>query len=128
MKPDGMLVEPAYIQNAHHDVTSKGGADVFAEFSQAEPALACFIQESLAVIAGKLALAGAPTEVVQGQNADVLSLLLTCVEAQRRGHYELWKDTMTGTRLAQLDKTFKPRPARRRKKSQPTDEQDTTTN
>lgn len=48
----------------------------------------------------------------------MLALVLTCVQALRRGHYELWKDSMVGTRLAQLDETFQAPPKRRRKRAQ----------
>jgi hypothetical protein len=118
MKPDSMLVEPAHIISARQAVAAKGGAEALGEFGQAEPALASFIGESLAAVAGKLSLSGAPTEVVQGSHEEVLGVLLTCVQALRLGHYELWKDTSTGTRLAQLDPTLRPKPRQRRKKPQ----------
>jgi hypothetical protein len=51
-------------------------------------------------------------------NPETLTLVLTCVQALRRGHYELWKDSMTGIRLDQLDPALRPRPRRRRKKSE----------
>jgi hypothetical protein len=116
MKPDGMLVEPAHIFNARQDIATKGSAAALAEFGQAEPALASFIYETLATVAGKLSLSGAPTELVQGSHEDMLALVLTCVQALRRGHYDLWKDTVTGTRLAQLDDSFGAPRKRRRKK------------
>jgi hypothetical protein len=113
-----MLVEPDYILSARQDIASKGNAGALVEIGQAEPALASFILEMLASVAGKLSLSGAPTEVVQGSHEEVLTTILTCLQAQRRGHYELWRDTMTGTRLAQLDETFRP-PAKRRRKKNP---------
>jgi hypothetical protein len=117
MKPDGMLVEPEHIVRANQDVSGKGGAEALAELGQLEPALASFLGEGLATIAGKLALSGAPTPLVQGAHEDLLALALTCVQALRRGHYDLWKDSMTGTRLAHIDPAFRARPRRRRKKS-----------
>ncbi len=120
MKPDSMLVEPAHIISARQAVAAKGGAEALGNFGQAEPALASFIHESLATVAGKLSLSGAPTELVQGAHEDVLGIVLTSVQALRHGHYELWKDTVTGTRLAQIDKTFRAAPRRRRKKDQDT--------
>jgi hypothetical protein len=54
----------------------------------------------IATGAGKLALAGAPTEVVQGVYHDVLTIVLTGIQALRRGHFELWKDTMAGSPLS----------------------------
>ena len=115
MKPDSMIVEPEYLLHARQDIAHSGAGEALAAVGQLEPALASFIHESLATIAGKLALAGAPTELVQGSNEDVLAVVLTCVQAQRRAHYELWKDQMTGTRLAQLYDEFR-KPARRPRK------------
>jgi hypothetical protein len=116
MKPDSMLVEPEHIVSAGQDVATKGNGQSLTEFAQTEPALASFIYERLAVVAGKLCLSGAPTELVQGSHEDVLAVVLTCVNAMRRGHYALWKDCMVGTRMAQLDKTFQAPPKRRRNK------------
>src|SRR5262245_33736186 len=112
MKPGSMLVGPEHIIGARQEVAAKGSSQALSEFAQTEPALASFIYEGLAVVAGKLSLSGAPTELVQGSHEDVLAVVLTCVQAMRRGHYALWKDTVTGTRLAQ------PKPRRRRKKDQ----------
>ena len=67
--------------------------------------------------AGRLTLAGAPTPLVQAAHEEVLALILTCVESQRRGHYEYWKDSMSGTRPDQLDDA--PKPRRKRKKKEP---------
>jgi hypothetical protein len=116
MKPDSMLVEPEHIISARQDVSTKGGGEVLNEIASTEPALASFIYEGLATVAGKLCLSGAPTPLVQGSHEDVLSIVLTCVQALRRGHFELWKDTMAGTRLAQLDPSIQSKPRRRRKK------------
>jgi hypothetical protein len=116
MKPDSMLVEPAHIITARQTIATKGNVDALNEFAGAEPALASFIHESLATVAGKLSLSGAPTELVQGSHEEVLAVVLTCVQALRNGHYELWKDTVVGTRLAQFDATLSASKKRRRKK------------
>jgi hypothetical protein len=121
MKPDGMLVEPQHIVSAREGIAAKGGSETLNEVAETEPALASFVFESLAAIAGKLAISGAPTPLVQGSHEDMLVLVLTCVQALRRGHYELWKDSMVGTRLAQLDETFQAPPKRRRKKGHGTE-------
>ena len=42
-------------------------------------------------------------------------MVLTCLGAVRRGHYELWKDCMKGTRLGQLDPSFKAKPRRKKR-------------
>jgi hypothetical protein len=116
VKPDSMLVEPQHIVSARQDVAAKGSGQALNEFAPLEPALASFIYEGLAVIAGKLSLSGAPTELVQGSHEEMLGVVLTCVQAVRRGHYEFWKDSMVGTRLAQLDEAFRSPPKRRRRK------------
>jgi len=105
MKPDSMLVEIEHIESAQTDVATKGCCQFLSDLAQMEPHLTSFIYERLAVIAGKLSLSGAPTELVQGSHEDMLALVVTSVQALRRGHYELWKDTMSDTRLAQLDPT-----------------------
>ena len=115
MKPDSMLVELEHIVSARQDVAVKGSGESLNEFAQREPALASFIYEGLVSVAGRLSLSGAPTEVVQGSHEDVLEVVLTCIQAMRRGHYALWKDTVTGTRLAQLDPSLQPKPRRRKK-------------
>ena len=116
MKPDSMLVEPEHIVSARQDVATKGSHQALNEFAQTEPAMASFIYEALAVVAGKLSLSGAPTELVQGSHEDMLAVILTCVQATRCGHYAFWKDSVTGTRLAQLDPSFQPKPRRRSRK------------
>jgi hypothetical protein len=116
MKPDSMIVEPTHIVRARHDVTAKGSSESLSEFAQTEPALASFICDGLVAVAGRLSLSGAPTELVQGSHEDILGVVLTCVQAIRRGHYALWKDTVTGTRLELLDPTLKAKGQRPRRK------------
>jgi hypothetical protein len=127
MKPDSMLVEPEFLMRARQDVVQTGVGPALDAVGQSEPALASFIYESLAAISGKMALSGAPTSLVQGLHEEALTLVLTCIQSLRRGHYELWKDSMTGTRLARLDPAFQPRPRGRKKKTgKDTPEQETT--
>lgn len=113
-RPDGMLVGPEHVFAARQETAAAGLDQALAALRQSEPALAGYLAAELIAISGKLALSGAPTHLIQGAHTDLLTLILTCVQALRRGHYELWKDTLTGTRLAQLDPAF--RPKRRRKK------------
>jgi hypothetical protein len=113
---DGMLVESSFLIRAGRELARGSTAEGLAALARREPALAAFLAEGLAAIAGRLALSGAPPEVVQGSHEEMLALALTCVQALRRGHFELWKNTMTGTRLAQLDPTFRPKPRRRKRR------------
>lgn len=116
MKPDSMIVEPDYLVHARQEVAHSGVGESLNVIGLLEPAMASFIHESLAAIAGKLVLTGAPTQVVQGLYEDMLTVVLTCVQAIRRGHYEIWKDSMVGTRMATLDTALQPKPRRKRKK------------
>src|SRR5262245_58652272 len=116
MKPDGMLVEPEHVTAAFQDIANRDSDEALAELAKTEPALAAFIGQQLTSTAGKLALSGAPTPVITGLHTDVLTTVLTSIQALRRGHYQLWRDTLTDTPLAQLDEQFQPPKRRRRKK------------
>jgi hypothetical protein len=116
MKPDSMLVDPEFLMDARQEVVQVGVGTALDAVGESEPALASFIYESLAAIAGKLALSGAPTPLVQGLHEESLTLVLTCIQSLRRGHYELWKDSIKGTPLAKLDPSLKAKPTRPRKK------------
>jgi hypothetical protein len=113
-----MLVEPDTIINARIEVGDRGALESLQVLQEIEPSLGAFIQEALAAAAGKIALSGVPTPLVQGIHDEMLATLLTCVEAVRRSHYELWKDTAVGTRLAELAPDL---PVRRRRKKRSRD-------
>ena len=95
-KPDSMIVEPEFIASVGEEVASKGVGDSFGELWELEPALASYIGRNLTMISGKVTLSGAPTEFARSIHEDVLTVILTVIQAQRRGHYEMWKDTMEG--------------------------------
>jgi hypothetical protein len=117
MKPDAMLINPEFIVEAQQRVAGRGTGKSLESFAKLEPALAAYIYEATAAIAGKMVLAGAPSEVVQGSHEDMLAVILTCIQAVRLGHYALWKDTVIGSRLAQLDASLQAASRRRRKKN-----------
>jgi hypothetical protein len=118
MKPDSMLVEPEHIIRARREVSAKGSYAYLNEFAEMEPALASFVSESLTSAAGRLSISGAPTELVRGSHEEVLRVVLASVQAMRRGHYALWKGTVVGTRLAELDPSLESKTRRRRKTSE----------
>ncbi|MFM7152041.1 MAG: hypothetical protein ACKO23_19615 [Gemmataceae bacterium] len=103
MKPDSMLIEPGHIVTARQEIGERGNPESLEDLAKREPALAAYISESMASLAGKLALSGAPTPVVQGLYNEALAVLLSSVEAQRRGHYDLWKGTIVGTQIEKLN-------------------------
>ena len=101
MKPDSMLTTDAMIAEGRAQVR-KAFRETWKAFARSEPELADFIQHEILEICGKMALAGVGTAAVRGASADFNRLVLTAILAIRRGHYELWKDTVSGTRLADL--------------------------
>ena len=107
-RPDSMLIEPAHIVSAREDIGERGFSESLEELSQREPALAGYIEAGMASLAGRLALSGAPTPVVHGIYQEALGMVLSSLEAQRRGHYELWKDTIIGTRIEKLNLPAEP--------------------
>jgi hypothetical protein len=114
-KPDSMLVEPEHLVAASKDVGTQGQERSLEDLSRREPALAGYLIEGMAAVAGKLSLSGAPTPLVQCIHAEALHVALTCLEATRKGHYALWKGTLVGTRLEELEAPAKP-PARKRRR------------
>lgn len=114
-RPDSMLIDPDHIVAARRGIGDGGNPEALDDLATREPALAAYISESMASLAGKLALSGAPTPVVQGLYNEALAVLLSSVEAQRRAHYDLWKGTIVGTRLEELAPGKKPKQRRRRK-------------
>src|SRR4051794_14408446 len=107
-RPDSMIIEFDHIIAARQDIGQDGSPTSLESLGEREPALAAYISEGMASVAGKLALSGAPTPLVQGLYNETLMLILSSVEAQRRGHYALWKDTIVGTRLEDLGGAPKP--------------------
>lgn len=116
MKPDGMLVEAHYLGKAREETAEQGTGPALQELSETEPILAGFIHESLIDIAGKLALSGAPTEIVQAVHEDVLTVILICHRAVRQGHYELWAKDFVEPPLEPLDANALLRPSKRKRK------------
>jgi len=115
-KPDSMLVETEHLVAANKDVGTRGQGKSLDDLSRREPALAAYLQEGLAAMAGRLSLSGAPTPLVKGVHDEALHLALTCVEALRRGHYDLWQGTIIGTRIETLEAAAKPARRTRKKK------------
>jgi hypothetical protein len=115
MKPDGMLVEPEHISTAGQQVVGEGAGKALDNLAASEPALAGYVSHRLAALAGSLALNGAPTEVVQATHEEMLTIVLVSLAALRRGHFELWKDTLDAAARARLQ-VDPPEPTRTRRK------------
>lgn len=99
MNTDAMLVDSQCLADAIGQVPPAEVPRVFEHLQQQEPVLAGHIGESLIAIAGRLALSGAPTELVQGVHGDLLHLVLGALQALRFGHYRLWRECVPAERL-----------------------------
>jgi ribosomal protein L7/L12 len=100
---DDTLVSPQALQAAIDHMGQHGFEAILQSLGQAEPYLGHFLTENATRVAGKLALAGAPHEVVTGVHADLLSACALVYVAVRRGSYEIWQGTALGDRLQDLE-------------------------
>lgn len=67
-------------------------ADVLQQLTLREPVLAAYLSERAVAVSGKLALAGAPPEVVRACYAHLLETVGVAVRAIWKAHDEFWRD------------------------------------
>ncbi len=67
-----------------------------------EPVLAEFIDRTLTAIAGRMALSGAPSEIVKDCHEHITCVVLISLEASRIAHYELWEEAADGKHLEKI--------------------------
>ena len=96
---DGMLVTDEVFEASRVAIDARCQGDglgaVAHDLADFEPVLVRRARDACESVAGRLALAGAPSEVVQGVFDDLYQVVLTAIDATRRGQYEYWKDMMT---------------------------------
>jgi hypothetical protein len=90
------IISAAVIVRAGQSVAAGGVPAAQECLAETEPDLAYFLSASAEVIAGRLALSGAPPAVTQGVFEDVMRLTLTAVEATRGGLREYWSAGLEG--------------------------------
>ncbi len=100
---DDMLVTETALQAAIDQMNQQGMDAVIQKLLQVEPTLGATLTHNATLIAGKLALCGAPEPVVSGVHADLLASCVMVYLAVRRGSYEIWQDTAVGDRLLDLE-------------------------
>jgi ribosomal protein L7/L12 len=100
---DQTVVSEAALQAALNEIGCHGPERILRGMAQAEPNLGPFIRHTAVQVAGKLALTGAPPEVVQGVHEDLLSACALTYLAFRKGSFEIWRDTALGERLKDLE-------------------------
>ncbi len=91
---DGMLVGQVTLLHACEEVdelaAENGAQGPIDELAAFEPTLASYIDAHCEAIAGRLALTGAPSPVVQGIYRSILLMTVSAVQAMRRGQYDYW--------------------------------------
>ena len=99
-KHDGMLVAAKVLRHTSRRlgrrIKKHGLHQAHEDLAEFEPALARFIARGCETVAGRLALSGAPTEIVQAVCGDFMRISLKAVQAMRRGQFEYWKADMNG--------------------------------
>ena len=103
MTPDSMLTTQEMIHDASTQLNEAGWNAWNQRLTELEPELANFVDTRATVIAGRLALSGAPNAVTEGVFEDVMRCVLVAISALRQGHFQLWKDTEVGSRLLEIE-------------------------
>ena len=103
-----MLIDENLISAAVNDVSKDGIDKALSQLADREPRLASYIGYSSTIMAGKLALSGAPSKVVRGVYRDALTTILVSIQALQTAHYELWKDVEGCQILGKLGEPSEP--------------------
>ena len=99
---DAGLISPDIMRDVLDEpVPQDKDTDILEAIGSREPVLASYVAQSLLAISGKLALSGAPPELVCGCHEDLLEVISASVRAVWRGYDEFWKGT-------DLEKMLKP--------------------
>lgn len=97
--PSDQQVSARAVLDAEMTLRHRGARRSLEELEQVEPDLTNYLLESLSVIHQKLLALGGPARASQRLFLEVQHLALVCITALRRGHYELWKQSDTGSQL-----------------------------
>jgi hypothetical protein len=90
------IISAAVIVRAGQAVAARGVPAAQDCLAETEPDLAQFLGANAEVIAGRLALSGAPPAVTRGVFEDIMRLTLTAVEATRGGLRDYWSAGLDG--------------------------------
>lgn len=83
-----------------------------------EPDVACYIESALRWIFDGFRRVNNPPNIVRAVENDVILLLAAVFTAMRDANYDLWRNTMVGTRLAQIDPNLEKNHRRRKPKAE----------
>ena len=123
---DKLIPGRTELEAAHERAAQAGPSGALQQMFDVEPSLALYIDSTLGLIFDRLRHAKCPTNVVQSVENDVILLLATVFTTMRDAHYQLWRDTMMGTRLAQIDPQLETDELRRKARTDSAGEDDAT--
>jgi hypothetical protein len=75
------------------ELKRQGSTQALEHLEQVEPDLACYVMESLTDLHHILLAFGASAKRSKRLYRQVELLVLVCITALRKGHYELWRQT-----------------------------------
>jgi ribosomal protein L7/L12 len=102
---DDTLVSKQSLDTTLNQLGEHGSDSFVNTLLEAEPDLGGFLTHNATLVAGKLALAGAPQPVIEGVHSDLLAACALVYWAVRQGSYEIWHGTALGDRLLALQPT-----------------------
>lgn len=106
---DARLVSQETLSSVAAEVAAEAPErNIVESIATREPVLAAYIAERMLMVSGKLALCGAPPEIVQGCYEEVAKLIATSVRVVWRASDDLW----SGIDMADIGR--RPSRARRR--------------
>jgi hypothetical protein len=98
-----MLVSLKALSQLQKSIWKRGVAAAIDDLLEIEPGVARYLDYCVGWIFQQLRDASVDLGIVDAVQDDALLMAMTIVAGLRIAHFRLWKDTMIGTRLAQID-------------------------
>jgi hypothetical protein len=90
---DETISDPA-IREIHQAMVKCGMKLPLNDLCGRESSLAAYVIYSGYVVSEKVRISGAPASLVNWVQESVMTHMMVCLEAQRKGHFDLWRDLM----------------------------------
>ncbi|MCI0458972.1 MAG: hypothetical protein L0Z62_18595 [Gemmataceae bacterium] len=108
---DDTLVSEQALEVAYSELHEHGSEALWGRLLEAEPHLGNYLKHNATLVAGRLALSGAPQPVIEGVHNDLVATCAFVYLALRQGSYEIWQGTALGERLRALQREPEETPA-----------------
>lgn len=90
---DETITHPA-IQEIHQAMVKRGMKRPLNDLCGRESSLGAYVIYSGHVVSETVRISGAPASLVDWVCNSVMTHMMVCLEAQRKGHFDLWRDLM----------------------------------